>query len=61
MLRGRGLGDRHLLPHQLQPDLVLLRRRQEPLRALAGTVGAAVDFGHDQILRDRSENPADVV
>jgi hypothetical protein len=39
MMLARCLGDRHLLTHQLQPDLVLLRRAQEPLRTPAGAVG----------------------
>jgi len=60
VLGGRRLGDRHLLADQLQPDLVLLRRRQQPLVAPADMVGSAMLFGHDQILRDHSENPSDV-
>src|SRR5512144_895665 len=58
---GRGLGDRHLLADQLQPDLVLLRRGQEPLRAPAGTVGPTVGFGHDRILQQMSENPDELI
>src|SRR5512144_2255451 len=54
---GRGLGDRHLLADQLQPDLVLLRRGQEPLRAPAGTVGPTVGFGHDRILQQHVGEP----
>jgi len=55
------LGHRHLLTDQLEPDLLLLQRRQEPLRATPGTVGIAVGFGHDQILLDGSRIPPDVV
>jgi hypothetical protein len=55
-----GLGDRHLLPDDLQPNLVLLRGRQEPLGAPAGTVLATVGFGHHRILRDGSKEPSDV-
>jgi len=57
----RGLGDRHLLPHQLQPDLVLLRRRQKPLCASAGTIGSMSLLCHDRILHERLENPSEVV
>jgi hypothetical protein len=57
LLRRRGLGDRHLPAHQLQPYLVLLRRRHEPLAAPAGAVAPSLLFGHDQILREWSENP----
>ena len=61
VFRGRRLGDRHLLTDQLQPDLLLLRRGQEPLRAPPGAVGPTVRFGHHQILREKSKNPSDVV
>jgi hypothetical protein len=44
----------------MQPDLVLLRRGQEPLLTPPGTVGPTVELGHDQILQEGSEDPADV-
>jgi len=55
------LSHRHLLTYQLQPYLLLLQRRQEPLAATAGTVATAVGFGHDQILLDGSWIQPDVV
>ena len=44
---------RSRLAHQLQPDLVLLQRRQEPLGAPASPVGTTPGIGHDHALLAR--------
>lgn len=54
--RLRGLGDSHLLAHQLKPDLVLLRRREKPLHPPPVTL--VVD--HENVLPNHSENPPNV-
>ena len=54
-----GLDHRHLLAHQLEEDLVLLQRRQEPLRASPGTIGPAGLFGHHPMVLHLSWRPAD--
>jgi hypothetical protein len=38
---------RHLPTHQLEPEFVLLGRRQEPLAAAAGAVAPTLLFGQD--------------
>jgi hypothetical protein len=53
-------GDGHFLAHQLQPNLVLLQRRQQPLRPPASPVGATL-LCHDQILLDGFSSRPDVV
>jgi hypothetical protein len=56
-----GLADRGLLADQLQPDLVLLQRGQQPLGTSAETIGATARIGHDQTLPPGSGTQADAV
>lgn len=51
------LGDRRLLPNELQEDLVLLLRGQEPLAAASRTIGPSVLLRHVHILPDGPEAP----
>jgi len=57
----RGLADGGLAADELEPDLVLLQRRQEPLGPPAEPVGPTLEIGHDQTLLLGSATPADVV
>ncbi len=61
LLGSRDLGDRGLLPHQLQPDLVLQRRAQEPLRTALPRPADGLVLGHLLILLLWLEDPPDVV
>jgi len=61
-LLGRGdLGDRGLLADQLQPDLVLLRGRKEPLRTTLPARRLRLVLRHVLILLCAVEDPPDVV
>lgn len=57
--RRSGLGDGDLLPDQLQPDLVLLRRGQHPLPRAPPRAPRRVLLGHDQILLPVLKDPPD--